>query len=374
MKNLHLLPMDSIFDDDIVLALNHYFPADWNVFLHKRQREKLKDIENSFVVPEAFSPEYINEHAPEYQRIFLHSLFLGPSELLRLSDDAAKKIVWIVWGHDLYSATKKKKWTLQSTIPEAIHVLKKVLRGTYIREYKKKRQVARKVGSFSAIGIGYPYDEVEIRKKYGNTVPVVYGPILSAPFKGKGVPMRKIHLERNSETVNVLLGHSGFEFLEHEKYLKKLSKYKDCSMHVFLVLSYGASDERIKKLRSLALKYLGEDKCTLITEEMSRREYYEFLSTIDVAIFPFKHQSALGNTLRLAYTGCKLYFHPDGVLAKGFLKGGVKSSDCRKIGKITFEEFATNHDITTTKEPLFDVFDYQKCVDAWDRLLRPIDA
>ena len=181
--------------------------------------------------------------------------------------------------------------------------------------------------------------------------------------------MRKIHMERNSETVNILLGHSGFEFIEHEKYLRKLSKYKDEDIHVFLVLSYGASEDRIQKLTKLAHDLIGADKCTIITEMMTRKKYYEFISTMDIAIFPFKHQSALGNTLRLANIRVKLYFHPKGVLAKGFLEGGVKTYDCRKIGKISFEEFVEPAERVNLKAPLFRVFNYQKCVEAWQFLL-----
>ena len=89
MKNLHLMPMNSTFDDSMVSVLNANFHADDNVFIIPIQRKALIGVSNCFVDPSAFSVEYINAHANEYRRIFLHSLDLSPNQLLRLSDEAA---------------------------------------------------------------------------------------------------------------------------------------------------------------------------------------------------------------------------------------------------------------------------------------------
>lgn len=369
MKNLHLMPMGSIFDDDLVTELNANFPKEFNVFYHAEQRERLKDVENSHVVPDAFTPEFINAHVKEYNKIFLHSLFLSPDDILRLTDEAAKKIVWIVWGHDLYTVKKKQKWTASRFMKESIHSAKKIVRGTYIRANRKKRAVADKVSKFKAIGIGYSYDEKEIRKKYGKTVPVVYGPYFSRTTQEKVDKLREMHLSKKDHCTNILIGHSGFEFLEHEKYLQKLSCYKHEDICVHMVLSYGASEDRIQKLSQMAISIFGEEKCNTITKMMSKNDYYEYLTKIDIAIFPFVHQSALGNAKRLAYMGTKLYFHPNGILAKGFQQDGMKVYDCREIGEVPFEQFIMNDFIPEPSIPLFNTFNYQRNVEAWRQLL-----
>ena len=369
MKNLHLMPMNSVFDDDFITEINSNFSHSQNVFFHKKQREKLVDVDNSFVVPDAFTPEYINDHAEEYNKIFLHSLFLSPDEILRLTDNAAKKIVWIVWGHDLYTVKKKQKWTASRFVKESIHAVKKIIRGTYIRAYRKKRAVADKVSKFHAIGIGYSYDEKEIRKKYGKSVPVVYGPYFSRTTQEKVDKLREMHLSKQDHTVNILIGHSGFDFLEHEKYLQKLGHYKDKDICVHMVLSYGASEDRIQKLSEMAISIFGEEKCNIITKMMAKNDYYEYLTSIDIAIFPFVHQSALGNTKRLAYMGTKLYFHPDGILSKGFKQDGMKVYDCREIGEVPFEQFIMNDFIPKPSIPLFNTFNYQRNIEAWKQLL-----
>ena len=158
--------------------------------------------------------------------------------------------------------------------------------------------------------------------------------------------------------------------MEHEKYLKKLSKYKNEDMQIYLVLSYGADEARIQKLTTLANRLFREGQVTIITEMMDKEKYREFLSKMDVAIFPFLHQSALSNTQMMAFMGSKLYFDPRGVLAKGFLAGGVKSYDCRKIGKIPFSTFKDYNEVPPVDAPLFSRGEYSNAVKAWKDILQ----
>lgn len=102
---------------------------------------------------------------------------------------------------------------------------------------------------------------------------------------------------------------------------------------------------------------------------MPKEDYYRFLTKMDIAVFPFLHQSALGNTKRLAYMGVKLYFHPNGMLAKGFLSGGVESYDCRMIGKLPYSEFMVPTALPAIDAPLFNTFDYDRNIQAWEKLL-----
>ena len=136
-----------------------------------------------------------------------------------------------------------------------------------------------------------------------------------------------------------------------------------------MVLAYGASPEKIEYLSNLANQLFGREKVTVQTEMMSLSEYNAFLSTIDIAIFPFRHQSALGNTKRMAFMGTKLFFDPRGVLAKGFLAGGVETFDCRDIGKIPFSKFVEPPALPSLDAPLFSSFEKSHNISAWKMLL-----
>lgn len=370
MKNLHLQPMNSTFDDELVTELNANFPHEDNLFVQEEEREKLKNVDNCIVAPEMLKPQYINEHCDEYKHIFLHSLYLSPDEILQLTDAAASKIIWCVWGHDLYTVPKKKHYTFKNIVHEAIHFCKMVFHGTHIKIHRKKMRVREKVSKFHCIGIGYSYDEKMIRKKYGKKVRVVYGPYFTKATEDNIMRLREEHMNKPAGPVNILIGHCGFEFLEHEKYLKLLSKYKNENIHINMVLSYGASQERVKYLCEMAEVIYGKEKCTFLTDMMPRAEYYDFIKNMDIAVFPFKHQSALGNTKRLLFMGTKMYFHPKGVLYKGFTEGGVKIYDCRDIGKVSFAELCRNTEIADVNAPLFDTFNYKKNVEAWKKLLQ----
>lgn len=369
MKNLHLMPMNSTFDDDTVLELTELFPDVENLFLHPVRRKALADFPNSIVAPEAFTPEYINRHCAEFDQIFLHSLFLSPEQLLRLSDEAVGKITWCIWGHDLYTVKPRRSTDLRTLAGEAVHCVKKLLRFTYVRQHAQQRAAAQRVAAFRRIAIGYPYDERMIRKKYGPGATVVYGPYFSRTTEANIGRLRQMRLARKDSTVNILIGHSGFAFLEHEKYLKRLAAYRDEDIRIHMVLSYGASEARVAALTELAHSLFGPEKCVIVTEMMPKLAYYEYLTNMDVAIFPFRHQSALGNTMRLAYMGVKLYFDPRGVLAKGFLEGGVRTADCREIGRVPFDRFRTQDMPPDTHAPLFDTFFYQKNIAAWSSIV-----
>ena len=95
MKNLHLMPMCTHLDDGMVFAINANFPLEENIFYHPAQRVPLREVENSFVVPEAFSVDYINENAKKYKRIILHSLFLSSNEIIKLYYIAQEEKIYL---------------------------------------------------------------------------------------------------------------------------------------------------------------------------------------------------------------------------------------------------------------------------------------
>lgn len=369
MKNLHLMPMGSVFDEDLIIELNANFPHVENEFILKSVRNRISGFENCQFCANVFSAKYINENEYKYNKVFLHSLFLDTNQLFMLNERSLHKLVWIVWGHDLYDNKGHSKLTANQYVSVIVHGVKKILRGTYIKMYLAERKRAKIISRFNSIGIGYKYDELMIRKKYGPDVRVVYGPYFSRTTEENVNKLREKHRQKEAGPINIMIGHSGFDFLEHERYLNRLSKYKHDNLHIYLILSYGATKERIQKLSDLANSIFGESKCTIITEMMSKDEYYEYLTKMDIAIFPFKHQSALGNTKRLAYMGVKLYLHPKGILYKGFKDSGVKTYNCLEIGKISFEKLCRNDTPVDTNAPLFDTFNYKNNVEAWRKLL-----
>ena len=374
MKNLHLMPMGSLFDVDLVRELNSHFSLQLNSFFLAKEMPELSSFSNCHVIPDAFSVDFINNHTDDYDQIFIHSLFLSDADVLRLTTEAKKKMIWCVWGHDLYNKRIDSKLSFRETINELIHLVKKILRGTLYREAKKKKLIKQSVGQFKAICIGYPYDEVMIRKRYGTKVPVLFAPYFTNFSKSDLFTLKEYRsgLE-NRSTRNIIIGHSGYEFIQHEKYLDALSVYKDENICVNMVLCYGASPERVSYLTKKATDIFGENKVRVLTKMMPREEYFRFLCSMDVAIFPYLHQSALHNTEVMAFVGVKMYFHPKGVLYKGFDQAGIPVFDCRTIGKISFFELCQYNSTDTSDSPIYGLFDYDSIIEAWKRILEVKD-
>ncbi len=356
------------FNPDLILELNKNFRQEENRFVMRDPYPELLDFENCIVDNNAFNINFINAHASEYKRIFLHFNYLKPHQIMQLSDEAARKIVWVVWGDDLYYV--KHRYGTPESFRDCLRKYFYIW-SHYSLLYGLVRQKARKkIRKFYGIGIGFPFDELMVRRLYGNRVSVFFAPVFSNGIRdGLLEQNREEHLRRKDNKVNVLIGHSGFPFHDHEKSLRLLSKYHEENIHINMVLSYGANEARIKKLTEMAHKIYGKEKVTIHTEMLPYQDYCSFLAQMDVALFPFIHQSALGNTRRLAYYGVKLFLNQNGVLAKGFLAGGVKTADYNEIRNLSWIDFCRNDSIPDPNAALFDVFSYDKCVKAWKRLL-----
>lgn len=163
-------------------------------------------IENVVHDAKWFSPDFINLHHAEWDQIFLHELFLTDRQILLLSDEAARKITWVVWGHDLYRKIPKPAKNTRSI---AIFFYR-WLRQNSIFFYGFQNKVTSKISKFRRIATGYSYDEVYIRKKFGNTVPVVYGPYSSKNnSRSQADIYREMHQSNIHTNTNILLGHCG---------------------------------------------------------------------------------------------------------------------------------------------------------------------
>ena len=368
MNCLHLMPQDSLINIDLIKEINKHFPNNNHLFVLKHFRKEASHITNCVIDSSLFSLAELNQAHKEYSTIFLHSLFFSDKEIRSMSDELAKKIIWCVWGHDLYLVRRAKRLTLSDILHKSVHCVKKLGRGTYIRIHRDNAETARKVRLFKCVLIGYPYDKVMLCKKYGKNLNVNIAPYFSDFNKTKMNSLLQTQVMKTHAGTNVLLGHCGFHFIQHEKYLQKLSAYQHENIHVFMVLSYGASTEEIDRIQNTADKALGRDKYTIIKDIMSKDTYHDFLSNIDIAIFPYKHQSGVFNTVLLSYLGKKLYFSSHGVLYKGFKSLNLPVYDCEKIGRINFSEFISPAPAVNRDSLLYDIYNNDLNVQRWSNV------
>lgn len=260
--------------------------------------------------------EYIN-----YDYIFIHAMNFSCKQLLKLNKKVYKKIIWCVWGHDLYFNNECNNIVSKS------------------REKIKKKIIKYLLESIYAVGIGFGYDSIEVRKIVGDKPKIKFLPY--GYEKGAIEKYQKVFnkIKQNSNECKIMIGHSGFEFLNHIEILKKLLKYKDEKIIISLVFSYG-ENSHMESVKKFVFDNFDSKKIEIINNMMNDEEYMNYLNTVDIAIFDFKHQAALGNMWKLSYLGKKIYLNDDGILKMAFDLEGLDSYNISEISSMNFNEFS----------------------------------
>jgi dTDP-N-acetylfucosamine:lipid II N-acetylfucosaminyltransferase len=261
--------------------------------------------------------------------IFLHCNTLNAWQLLHLNKTELNKIIWVVWGSDLY-----RGYWANSLYKKGIRLVADLLRLYYIRNYK--------IRQFKAIGIGFKYDAIEVRRRFGNQIK-----ILAAPYGYRPDMKDKLDeiLSESTDTCKnrpykIMIGHSAFPFLNHIDIMNKLKKFKDENIIISLVLSYGDM-KYAKKVEEHAITLFGNEKVEVIRELLPNDVYIKYLKSVDTCILDYTHQSALGNFYLLLYLGKKLFLNGKGILRLSTILEGVEAHSVEEIDKMNFKEFSS---------------------------------
>ena len=263
----------------------------------------------------------INSRTEGYDIIFLHCLNLSAFEVLKLKKSAIKKMIWVIWGHDLY---------LNNDENEFIDRVKLVLRKIkwFIPDIRLR--------SLYAIGISWLYDSLEVRKRFPNVrlVRLGYGYYDLRSTIDECLD----NSEKTADTpTKIMIGHSAYKKLHHIPIMKKLEKFKDENIIISLVLSYGN-----KEYRDKVIKYadgVWGEKAEIITDYLSVPDYIKYINSVDIGIFDIKAQSALGNINYLASLNKKIFLNRNGILKLAFDLEEVETYCVDEIENKSFEEF-----------------------------------
>lgn len=292
-KYLHIIDQrSSVFTFQVIQLINDELGySDNNLFVTFDDKLVEKCYNYGNVSYSSDLVKYINDNYKNYDYIFIHAMNFKLRELLKIKKKAIEKFIWCVWGHDLYPKQEK------GLTPK----IKKLL----------KHNILKRV---YGVGIGFEYDKYQIYELLSKNTRIFWIPY--GYIKGIDETYSKVYNNpiKNNET-RVLIGHSGYPFLNHKELINKLTKYKNEKIKVCLVLSYGEKDY-IEDVKEYAISQLGKDKVEIITDLMEDMEYLQYLNGIDIAIFDYKHQAALGNIYRLLYLGKKIFLDRSGIIYK----------------------------------------------------------
>ena len=282
--------------EELSHARNHLFVYAWEESLPVRRTEQTI-LDNSIM-----GLDGLRKYMEMADYVVVHHLTYSYEQLAALTEEEASKIIWFVWGNDLYRMPAR-----QDRLYLLVRKMYRVLRG----KEKYKEQARRTVSHFHAINAGFVGDRDYLRRTFGDKVRLYDASYPMGYFAED--------LERWADTtphqkLGVLIGHCAAKYIKHKKYLQKLLPYKG-KIHLYVPLSYGV-DAYSKKIRGLPAALYGEENVTVPLTRMSPEEYVKMLSRVDVAIFDYKQQAGLGNIYLLMYLGKKIFLNPQGTLYK----------------------------------------------------------
>ncbi len=331
MKYLHYMPVPSIIYNHNVIEIineNKDIPGE-HVFclLDKECYEQNAGYSNVLYKPN-YSIRQFNKDAQNYDFIVIHGLDFSFFDMLKINKVISKKIIWCVWGHDLYversCVFNEGVWKSFKSIVKM--GLIKLIWIPFVR-------------NFYCICISFAYDKMEIQRLLQTdmrVMQVTYG--LGYDFSMvkniKGQPKKN-----KSSEINILVGHCAYPFLNHISILERLKIYINENVKIYLPMSYGDADYR-EKIKKYVETY--PLKTQIILDFLPPDKYIQLLDRMDIAIFDYKHQAALGNIYLLLYLEKKLYLDMSGVIAKGLQYEHVTVFDVENIGIQSFEEICSS--------------------------------
>ena len=280
------------------------------------------------------SADIVNHYAPFADWIIVHSL--PPyRERLKIKPKYWRKIVWRTWGHDVNPRyiPKRPLWNIKRFLG-----------------FQLSRLQARR---FKAIGIGNYIDIVDIKHTFGDVLCFQY------PYSVEDVDAILQRVQSNHKradpALNVLVGHSGFYFDNHIEILKRLKKYADNSLNIYVLFPYG-SESYMRDVKT----YIDQEwpnRIRLIEEFVPYEKYAEFIANMDVVILDGTISYALGCITLVHYFKKKLYINNRGVLRRAFDLYHIPYKTTELIGVESFREFSAPIDYSTVTQPC--VTDYQ---------------
>ena len=291
--------------------------------------------------------------------IIIHALNYTTKDITQLTDEECKRIIWCVWGHDLY--------TVESEHSAFYLLIRKIYRIIERRKYYDAKAI-EKISKFKGIAAGFVGDKFTIKERFGNNV-VVYQALYPMGYYSTDLEKWEEPC-KSHDSLRILVGHSAYPFLNHEFWIEKLKPYKD-KIELYLPLSYGNS-EYAKKIKTKAVSAFGGGKVYWLEKFTSSKEYFKYLCNIDIAIFDYKHQSAFGNILLLLYLKKRIYLNSNGIMYKGLKSVGLDIFATDELIEREFHKKLGCNISDINRKYTKEMLDYSNIKLQWKNLFRQI--
>ena len=288
----------------------------------------------------------------QYNYIILH--YLDNNKISFARKISHPRIVWIIWGADLYfRLLRPKGYRLfydKSIIKKTFQVdyspFKRILANLKQRFiYRQTFKAVRKVRCFFCLQGDY-----DLLVKYYPCL----GTIERKDFFY--YPLDDIIPNTLMENPNlgndIIVGNSGSISGNHEEVFLQLSRINTGGRKIKVPLSYGASSV-IKYIINNGELLLGE-RFVPILDFMPLDDYNKFLCSARTYIYGNYRQEAVGNIVVALYLGGAVFLHPSNVLLKEYKDMGCICFSTEELAEkinyhLTDEEKKKNRDIMQKK-------------------------
>ena len=364
MRIAHIIPCSnkSVIEDYIKFVNENYNIKNHTFYLINNKISDLEVLKYNNV-HEIFMLKTNNiiNITNNYDKLIIHFLKLKTSQMLilLLNPKIFMNIYWVAWGADLYQYKEKKEGNLLEKI--------KIEVKNYIST-KFRKKIRYFVGIF-------PPDIDFFRKELHSDAKTFYasytGNLYNAVYKKNHRIKMLENKISNNECINIQIGHSSTNVLNHISVLNNLSKFKDENINIFIPLSYGNKD--YGDLVQNTAKALYGDKVVCIREIMSMDMYMEFLSTIDIAIFNTPRQIGLGNINPLLFMEKKIFMPKGSVMYDFYKSQNINICDYNEIQNLNFKDFINPINMKEGRNYMVAELDKEKKIEMWSKVfLEPV--
>lgn len=293
--------------------------------------------------------------------VFHGIFFLALWEALLLTPRVRPRVVWVIWGGDLYF------------LREPSH-LRPTPRGIY-RWFRAKetrllmKRLVRQLGSVSG---GVPGDFDVLRSEVG-PIANCHRALYSDRDVRAEPPVPETR--RSNTAVGVCVGNSATESNRHAEALRWLSRFKDEHIRIICPLTYGDPEYRDRVVA------MGEDlfghKFQPLLEMLDRDDYFRLLRSLDVLVFNHNRQQGIGALLTMLFAGKKCFLRSDVSTYAMLQEYGIASFPTESLSSSSFAEFSnplTPEVIEETRQRCQEYLSRDACVAAWKRLFAHFDS
>ena len=364
-KYIHLFWFNELkFSGSIVRMINNIdngFNLDDHLFVtfFEEVYSELNNYPNVLLVEKQPEADVLKTFEPWCDRLFSHGLTESKFQSLMIRRKIIQKVIWRTWG----GGRQKSRWSFV----HPISIIK-----TKIGDIAYFLYMKSVFGRSCAVGIANIVDRIDIGQWGWISQEKLF--LLSYPIEGLDEIVREIEskgLIHRDNMKRIIVGHQANRGENHLEIVKKLLRYRDPSLRIYIPLSYGNLDY-MRELKE-QLNELNDSRIVIIDQFLPIKEYIELLASVDIAIIDEISSMALGNLTYLIYFKKKIFLNSKGVLKRAFDKEKLPYLTTDKLSGMSYSEFLMPVDYSTDFVSDMSLKTYQRSVQTWKDMIAWLD-